>query len=92
MFGYGGAIPSHYVWEGNRPASFLGPWQFLWSIGSDLRQFVSFYTGRLDDEVAAVRAALELPSTATEPTATEPIATEPIATEPIATEPRVATA
>ena len=49
------------MWEGNRPASFLGPREVLWSIGSDLRQFVSFYTGRLDDEVAAVRAALERP-------------------------------
>jgi hypothetical protein len=59
LFGYGGAIPSHYLWEGNRPASFLGPRELVWSIGSDLRQFVSFWTGRLDGEVAAVRAALD---------------------------------
>lgn len=60
LFGYAGAIPSHYIWEKNRPASFLGVREFIWSIGGDLRQFVGFYTGRLSGDVAAVSGALEL--------------------------------
>ena len=54
LFGYGGAIPSHYIWEHNKPASFLGVRPFLWSIGGDLRQFAGFYGRRLDRDVVAV--------------------------------------
>lgn len=60
VLGYGGAIPSHYLWEGNRPASFLGLRPFLWSIGGDLRQTARFWTRRLDADVADVRRALGL--------------------------------
>jgi hypothetical protein len=60
IFGYAGAIPSHYIWERNKPASFLGIRMFVWSIGGDLRQFAGFYTRRLDADVTAVRAALGL--------------------------------
>lgn len=59
VLGYGGAIPSHYVWEGNRPASFLGVRPFLWSIRGDLRQTARFWTRRLDADVEAVRQALD---------------------------------
>ena len=58
LFGYAGAIPSHYIWEKNKPASFLGAREFVWSIGGDLRQFVGFYSGRLTGDVNAVKAAL----------------------------------
>jgi hypothetical protein len=58
LFGYAGAIPSHYIWEGNKPASFLGVREFIWSIGGDFRQFAGFYTRRLNGDVAAVRDAL----------------------------------
>jgi hypothetical protein len=60
VFGYAGAIPSHYIWERNRPASLLGFRMFVWSIGGDLRQLARFYIRRLDSDVAAVRAALGL--------------------------------
>ena len=60
LFGYAGAIPSHYIWEKNRPASFLGVREFLWSIGCDLRQTIGFYSGRLDRDVEAVRQGLGL--------------------------------
>lgn len=60
LFGYAGAIPSHYVWEKNKPASFLGLREFAWSIGCDLRQTIGFYTGRRKQDLADVRAALDL--------------------------------
>ena len=58
LFGYLGAIPSHFIWERNRPASFISLKSFVWSIGGDFCQFVSFYTGRLPKQVAEVRAQL----------------------------------
>jgi hypothetical protein len=60
LFGYAGAIPSHYIWEKNKPASFLGVREFIWSIGGDLRQFVGYYTGRLTADVKAVRDAVDI--------------------------------
>lgn len=60
LFGYAGAIPSHYIWERNKPASFMGLREFVWSIGCDLRQTAGFYMGRLSGDVAAVRDALGL--------------------------------
>jgi hypothetical protein len=62
LFGYAGAIPSHYVWEKNKPASFLGVREFVWSIGCDLRQTIGFYTGRLERDIRSVRDALGLRS------------------------------
>ncbi len=67
LFGYTGAIPSHYIWEKNKPASFLGVREFIWSIGGDLRQFVGFYSGRLSGDVTAVRGALDAARDATVP-------------------------
>jgi hypothetical protein len=55
LFGYLGAIPSHFIWEKNRPASFISLKAFVWSIGGDFCQFVSFYTGRLPKQVAEVK-------------------------------------
>ena len=55
--GYGFAFASHFIWEGNRPATFGNP---AWSFRADFRQLARFYTGRLGDDVAAVRASLGL--------------------------------
>jgi len=60
LFGYLGAIPSHYIWENNKPASFYGVKEFVWSIGCDFRQTIGFYTGRLPRDINDVRVALKL--------------------------------
>ena len=60
LLGYGAAIPSHYIWEKNKPALSYGLMPFVWAIGCDVRQAIGFYTGRLTRDVNAVRAALEL--------------------------------
>src|SRR5436305_4677973 len=61
MFGYGTAIPSHYIWEKNKPALSHGLMPFVWAIGCDFRQALGFYTGRLTRDFNDVRAALNLP-------------------------------
>ena len=60
LFGYGAAIPSHYIWEKNKPALSYGLMPFVWAIGCDSRQAFGFYTGRLTRDVNEVRAALNL--------------------------------
>lgn len=60
LFGYGAAIPSHYIWEKNKPALSYGLKPFIWAIGCDYRQAVRYYTGRLAADVNEVRAALHL--------------------------------
>jgi hypothetical protein len=60
LFGYGTAIPSHYIWEKNKPALSYGLRPFIWAIGCDFRQSYGFYTGRLNRDVNEVRAALKL--------------------------------
>ena len=60
LLGYGAAIPSHYIWEKNKPALAYGMRPFVWAIGCDVRQAIGFYTGRLGPDVNDVRAALKL--------------------------------
>lgn len=60
LFGYGGAIPSHYIWEKNKPALSYGLRPFVWAIGCDFRQAIGYYTGRLTRDVNEVRTALKL--------------------------------
>ncbi len=60
LLGYGAAIPSHYIWEKNKPALTHGLMPFIWAIGCDFRQSFGFYTGRLARDVNEVRAALKL--------------------------------
>jgi len=57
VIGYGPAWVSHFAIEKNKPASFGHP---FWSFRADLRQVRKFFTGRLDVDVQAVRAALHL--------------------------------
>jgi hypothetical protein len=60
LFGYGAAIPSHYIWEKNKPALSYGLMPFVWAIGCDFRQALGYYTGRLTRDINEVRAALHL--------------------------------
>jgi hypothetical protein len=58
VLGYGFAFASHFVWEKNKPASFGHP---IWSFRADLRQLWKAYSGLLQADVRAVRAAAGVP-------------------------------
>jgi hypothetical protein len=50
--GYGFAIPSHYIFEGNRPATFGG--HVLWSACGDFKMYGLWLSGRLGPELARI--------------------------------------
>ena len=52
--GYGMAWIGHFVFEKNKPASWLGPKQVLWSLRGDLRMWKKMVTGTMDAEVEAL--------------------------------------
>jgi len=52
--GYGFAIPSHYIFEGNRPATFGG--HPFWSACGDFKMYALWATGRLGPELAKLAA------------------------------------
>jgi hypothetical protein len=49
--GYGLAWIGHFVFEKNKPASWLGPKQVVWSLRGDLRMWRKMITGSMDQEV-----------------------------------------
>jgi hypothetical protein len=52
--GYGFAWVGHFVFEKNKPASWLGPKEFLWSLRGDLRMWRKMIEGTMDREVASL--------------------------------------
>lgn len=56
--GYGLAWVGHFVFEKNKPASWLGPKQFVWSLRGDLRMWTKMVTGKMDAEVEALEPAM----------------------------------
>jgi hypothetical protein len=55
--GYGISIPSHFLFEGNRPASLINP---HWSFVSDFYMLGLFLTGRLGPEIERVKRLPDL--------------------------------
>jgi hypothetical protein len=49
--GYGFAWIGHFVFEKNKPASWLGPKEFLWSLRGDLRMWKYTVQGKMNVEV-----------------------------------------
>jgi hypothetical protein len=55
--GYGLAWIGHFVFEKNKPASWLGPKEFLWSLRGDLRMWMQTIAGTMDAEVERLQPA-----------------------------------
>ena len=55
--GYGIAVPSHLMFEGNRPATLVNP---HWSLVGDFYMLGLFVTGRLKPELERVAALRDL--------------------------------
>ena len=58
LFAYGPAIASHFIWEGNRPVLFRG--SFWWSARADIEMVYKVFTGRIHQDVTALRETLGL--------------------------------
>jgi len=55
--GYGIAVPAHFMFEGNRPATLVNP---HWSLVGDFYMLGLFVTGRLKPELERVSALHDL--------------------------------
>ena len=55
--GYGVAVPGHFLFEGNRPATLVNP---HWSLVGDFYMLGLFLTGRLSQELERVKALQDL--------------------------------
>jgi hypothetical protein len=49
--GYGFAWIGHFAFEKNKPASWLGAKELVWSLRGDLRMWTKMVTGQMDAEV-----------------------------------------
>jgi hypothetical protein len=58
LFAYVPAIASHFIWEGNRPVLFGG--NFWWAARADVEMVFKVFTGRIGQDVAALRETLGL--------------------------------
>ena len=56
LAGYGFAWVGHFGFEKNKPASWLGPKEVLWSLRGDLRMWTKTLTGQMDGEVERLDA------------------------------------
>ena len=56
LVAYGPAFASHFIWEGNRPVTLQG--NPFWAMRADLELLYKVLTGRIHDEVAAIRRGL----------------------------------
>ena len=52
--GYGFAWVGHFGFEKNKPASWLGPKEVLWSLRGDLRMWTKMLTGQMDAEIERI--------------------------------------
>jgi len=59
VYGYGLAWIGHFVFEKNKPASWLGPRELVWSLRGDLRMFGKMIRGTMDAEIDRVRELLD---------------------------------
>jgi hypothetical protein len=55
---YGPAFASHFIWEGNRPVTLTG--KVLWAARADFEMLFKVFSGRIEDEAAAIREAAGL--------------------------------
>lgn len=62
--GYGIAVPSHPIFEGNRPATLVNP---HWSFVADFYMLALFLTGRLGPEIERVKSLRDLAGQGTAP-------------------------
>ncbi|MEO8551922.1 MAG: DUF962 domain-containing protein [Kofleriaceae bacterium] len=51
LAGYGFAWIGHFAFEKNKPASWLGAKELVWSLRGDLRMWKKMVTGQMDAEV-----------------------------------------
>jgi len=51
LAGYGFAWAGHYIFEKNKPATFRGKKEILWSLRGDFRMWTKMLTGVMDAEI-----------------------------------------
>lgn len=56
LVAYGPAFASHFIWEKNRPVTLQG--NPFWAARADFELLFKVFAGKIDDDVAAVRAGL----------------------------------
>ena len=62
LLAYGPAFSSHWIWEGNNPVV-LGKGKPIWAARADLEMVFKVFTGRIGEDVAAIRAGVGLEPT-----------------------------